>query len=257
MDPKGTARFSLEGRRALVTGASRGLGEAIAVGLAEAGAHVAVAGRSRLDLERVARRIQELGQKAVVVQADVTRVQDVQRMVAEAEERLGPLHILVNNAGINLPRPALEVTEDEWDLVLDTNLKGLFFTAQAVGRRMVERRYGRIVNMASQMGFVGFYFRAAYCASKAGVVNLTRVLAVEWAPYGVTVNAVAPTFIETPMTRRMLEDPWFREEVLRRIPMGRLADPQDVVGAVLYLASDAAAMVTGHTLLVDGGWIAW
>jgi 2-deoxy-D-gluconate 3-dehydrogenase len=178
-------------------------------------------------------------------------------MVEEAEERLGPLHILVNNAGINLPRPALEVTEEEWDLVLDTNLKGLFFAAQAAGRRMVERRYGRIVNMASQMGFVGFYFRAAYCASKAGVVNLTRVLAVEWAPYGVTVNAVAPTFVETPMTRGMLEDPWFREEVLRRIPMGRLADPQDVVDAVRYLASDAAAMVTGHTLLVDGGWVAW
>jgi 2-deoxy-D-gluconate 3-dehydrogenase len=178
-------------------------------------------------------------------------------MVEEAEEGLGPLHILVNNAGINLPRPALEVTEEEWDLVLDTNLKGLFFAAQAAGRRMVERRYGRIVNMASQMGFVGFYFRAAYCASKAGVVNLTRVLAVEWAPYGVTVNAVAPTFVETPMTRGMLEDPWFREEVLRRIPLGRLADPQDVVDAVRYLASDAAAMVTGHTLLVDGGWVAW
>ncbi|MDR7470915.1 MAG: glucose 1-dehydrogenase [Armatimonadota bacterium] len=257
MDPKGTARFSLEGKRALVTGGSRGLGEAIAVGLAEAGAHVAVAGRSRPELERVARRIQELGQKAVVVQADVTRVQDVQRMVAEVEERLGPVQILVNNAGVNLPRPALEVTEEEWDLVLDTNLKGVFFTAQAAGRRMVERRYGRIVNMASQMGLVGFYFRAAYCASKAGVVNLTRVLAVEWAPYGVTVNAVAPTFVETPMTRGMLEDAWFREEVLRRIPMGRLADSQDVVGAVLYLASDAAAMVTGHTLLVDGGWVAW
>lgn len=257
MGPRGTGRFSLEDKRALVTGASRGLGEAIAVGLAEAGAHVAVAGRSRSDLERVAGRIRDLGRRSVVVQADVTRVQDVQRMVEEAEERLGPLHILVNNAGINLPRPALEVTEEEWDLVLDTNLKGLFFAAQAAGRRMVERRYGRIVNMASQMGFVGFYFRAAYCASKAGVVNLTRVLAVEWAPYGVTVNAVAPTFVETPMTRGMLEDPWFREEVLRRIPMGRLADPQDVVDAVRYLASDAAAMVTGHTLLVDGGWVAW
>jgi 2-deoxy-D-gluconate 3-dehydrogenase len=253
----GTARFSLEGRQALVTGASRGLGEAIVVGLAEAGAHVAVVGRSRPDLERVAQRVRECGRRAVVVQADVTKVQDGERMVAEAEERLGPLDILINNAGINIPRPALEVTEEEWDLILDTNLKGLFFTAQAAGRRMMERRYGRIVNIASQMGFVGFYFRAAYCASKAGVVNLTRVLAVEWAPYGVTVNAVAPTFVETPMTRGMLEDPWFREEVLRRIPMGRLADPQDVVGAVLYLASDAAAMVTGHTLLVDGGWVAW
>ncbi len=240
-----------------MTGASRGLGAAIAVGLAEAGAHVAVAGRSRPELEGVAQRIRELGRQAVVVQADVTQVPEVQQMVAEAEAELGPLDILVNNAGINLPRPALEITEEEWDLVLDTNLKGLFFTAQAADRRMVARRSGRIVNMASQMGFVGFYFRAAYCASKAGVVNLTRVLAVEWAPYGVTVNAVAPTFVETPMTRGMLEDPWFREEVLRRIPMGRLADPQDVVGAVLYLASDAAAMVTGHTLLVDGGWIAW
>lgn len=251
----GLDRFSLEGRRALVTGGSRGLGEAIALGLAEVGADVAVVGRTRDDLVRVARRIRETGRGAAAIQADLTKVADAQRMVAEAEETLGPLDILVNNAGVNIPRPALGVTEEEWDLVLDTNLKGLFFAAQAAGRRMVQRRRGRIVNIASQMGLVGFYLRAAYCSSKAGVVNLTRVLAVEWAPYGVTVNAVAPTFVETPMTRGMFQDPWFREEVLRRIPLGHLAGADDVVAAVIYLASDASAMVTGHTLLVDAdGW---
>ncbi|MDR7482910.1 MAG: 3-oxoacyl-ACP reductase family protein [Armatimonadota bacterium] len=253
----GGQRFSLADRTALVTGGSRGLGEAIAVGLAEAGADVAVAARSRPDLERVASRIGACGRRAAVVEADVTRVEDARRMVEETEAALGPLHILVNNAGVNIPRLAVEVTEEEWDRVVDTNLKGVFFCAQAAGRRMVQRRYGRIVNVASQMGLVGFYFRAAYCASKAGVVNLTRVLAVEWAPHGVTVNAVAPTFVETPMTREMLQDPWFRDEVFRRIPAGRLADAQDVVSAVVYLASDAATMVTGHTLLVDGGWVAW
>ncbi len=249
--------MSIEGRRALVTGGGRGIGAAVALALAEAGADIAVAGRTLADLEGVAGRVRDLGRKSVAVRSDVTRVLEVEQMVAEAEASLGPLDILVNNAGINIPRPALEVTEEDWDRILDTNLKGVFFCAQAAGQRMVARGHGRIINIASQMAFVGFFHRAAYCASKAGVVNLTRALAIEWATHGVTVNAVAPTFVETPMTRPMFEESWFKEEVMRRIPMGRMAQPSDVVGAVVFLASDAAAMITGHTILVDGGWVAW
>jgi len=167
----------------------------------------------------------------------------------------GRIDILVNNAGVNIPRPALEVTEEDWDGVLDINLKGLFFTAQKTALAM-KNGGGRIINIASQNGVVGYYRRAAYCASKAGVVNLTRVLAIEWAPLGITVNAVGPTFVVTPLTQSTWDDPAMREDLLKRIPLGRVGVPEDVVGAVVFLASPAASLITGHTLLVDGGWTA-
>jgi 2-deoxy-D-gluconate 3-dehydrogenase len=159
-------------------------------------------------------------------------------------------------AGINIPREALEVAEDDWDRVLDVNLKGLFFLSQRVARQMIGGGGGKIVNMASQNGLVGYYRRAAYCSSKAGVVNLTRVLALEWARHKINVNAVAPTFILTPLTQSTFDDPLLREDLLRRIPLGRVGQPEDVVGAVVFLASPAADLITGHTLLVDGGWTA-
>ncbi len=151
----------------------------------------------------------------------------------------------------------MEVTEADWDAVLDTNLKGVFFCSQAVGKEMIKQRQGKIVNVASINGLVGYYRRAPYCSAKAGVVNLTRVLAIEWAPFSVNVNAVAPTFILTPLTEPTLNDPTFRDDILNRTPLRRLGRPEDVVGAVVYLASPAADLVTGHTLLVDGGWTAW
>jgi 2-deoxy-D-gluconate 3-dehydrogenase len=247
----------LRGRVALVTGASRGLGRAIAEALAASGASLALAARSAEDLARAA---EGLGQSAAPVEifpADITAVANVRQLVRAVLGRYGRIDILVNSAGTNIPKPALDVEEADWDAVVDLNLKALFFCCQAVGRHMVERRYGRIINISSEMGHVGFYDRAAYCASKGGVTLLTKVLAIEWAPYGVTVNAVSPTFVETSLTRPMLADPRFREEVLRRIPAGRLARPEEVAAAVLFLASDQAAMVTGHSLLVDGGWVAW
>jgi 2-dehydro-3-deoxy-D-gluconate 5-dehydrogenase len=244
---------------ALVTGAGSGIGRAIALALAEAGAHVAVTElpvhMARAD--EVGAQISSLGRRSLALALDVTDVPSIGPVVAAVRRELGGLDILVNNAGVQVARPALEVSEDDWDRVVDVDLRGVFFCAQAAGRVMVAQNSGRIINVASQNGVIGYYHRAAYCAAKAGVVNLTRVLAIEWAPHNVLVNAVAPTFVRTPMGERTLSDPTVREDILRRIPLGRIAEPEDIVGAVVYLASPAAAMVTGHTLLVDGGWTAW
>ncbi len=249
--------FSLRDKIALITGGSRGIGEHLSLGLAEAGATMAVTSRNREQSQAIADQIVKLGGQASAFEVDVTSVESINKMVAAVHEHFGRIDILVNNAGLNIAEPALAVTEEHWDRVMDTNLKGTFFCAQAVGRLMVDRGYGRIVNISSQMGSVGWNDRACYCASKGGVNQLTKVLAVEWAEKGVTVNAVAPTFIETRMTGGMLANEQFRKEVLRRIPMGRLGQPGEVLGAVIFLASDAGSLVTGHTLLVDGGWTAW
>jgi 2-deoxy-D-gluconate 3-dehydrogenase len=247
----------VDGKTALVTGAGSGLGRAIALALAEAGADCAVTELpDRMDtLGPVCASIEEAGRKALALPL---RLPDLRRIDAAVDGMLaawGRIDILVNNAGVNIPSPALEVTEADWDQVLDTNLKGLFFMAQRAARDMKDRG-GRIINMASQNGVVGYYRRAAYCASKAGVVNLTRVLAIEWAPLGITVNAVGPTFVITPLTQSTWDDPGMREDLLKRIPLGRVGVPEDVVGAVVFLASPAASLITGHTLLVDGGWTA-
>lgn len=249
----------LDGKIALVTGAGSGLGQAIALGLAQAGADVALTelpGREEAAAQTV-RDIEAAGRRAASWPLDVTRLPTIAAVVAEAREHFGRLDILVNNAGLNVPRLALEVTEEDWDRVLNVNLKGAFFVAQAVARAaLVPQGGGKIVNIASQNGVIGFHHRAAYCSSKAGLVNLTRVLALEWACHRINVNAVGPTFIDTPLTRPMFEDAAFRDEVLSRIPLGRIGRPEDVAGAVVYLASPAADLVTGHTLLVDGGWTA-
>ncbi len=195
---------------------------------------------------------------SVPVVMDVTDVASVRAGVDLVASEYGRLDILVNNAGLNVPQGVFDVDEESWDAVLDTNLKGAFFAAQAAARHMVAgEEGGRIVNVASQAGVVGIEERSAYGASKAGVVLLTKVLAIELAPHAITVNSVAPTFVSTELTRATLEDPDWRERILSRIPLGRVGEVEDVAAAVLYLASPAAAMVTGHTLLVDGGWTAW
>ena len=245
--------FRLDEKVALVTGASRGLGAGIADALREAGATVAGTSRRPESAAEVAER---LGTVPVVMEAaDVASVRaGVDRVASE----LGRLDILVNNAGLNIPQGVLDVDEDSWDAVLDTNLKATFFAAQAAARHMMANREGgRIINVASQAGVVGIEERSAYCASKGGAVVLTKVLAIELAQYGITVNAVAPTFVATELTRSTLEDPAWRERVLSRIPLGRVGEVEDVAAATVYLASPAATMVTGHTLLVDGGWTAW
>lgn len=248
----------LDGQNALVTGAGSGLGEAIAIALAEVGANVAMTELPEkiAALEPVCARVRALGRRAEPLALRLPDIDSIDQAVQGAVDALGGIDILVNNAGVNIPRAALEVTEDDWDRVVDANLKGAFFMAQRVAREMVANGGGRMVNIASQNGVVGYYKRAAYCASKAGLVNLTRVLALEWAEYKINVNAVGPTFVVTPLTQSTFDDPVMRADLESRIPLGRVAQPEDVVGAVVFLASAASAMVTGHTLLVDGGWTA-
>jgi NAD(P)-dependent dehydrogenase (short-subunit alcohol dehydrogenase family) len=235
--------FDLTGQTALVTGASRGIGHDLAEALAHAGAHVLAGVRSETDLE---------GAGIEPVELDVRDRTSVEAAV----ERAGRLDILVNNAGLGTNHDALDATEEEWDELMAVNLKGAFTVCQVAGRHMVERGYGRIVNMSSQAAQVGIPRHAAYSASKAGLEGLTRVLALEWGPHNVTVNAVAPTFIRTPGTAERLDDPAFLEDVVSRIPVGRVGTTTEVAAAVIFLASPAASLVNGTTLAVDGGWTA-
>lgn len=249
--------FSLEGKVAMVTGAGRGLGRAIARRLARAGADLALVARSEGELKDAARELKALGVRAAAFPCDLSQVAQLAPLVETVAAELGAIDILVNNAGTNIPQPALEVSEEAWDEILGLNLKSAFFLAQAVGREMIRRGGGgRIVNISSQTGSVALLKRAAYCASKAGLNLVTRVLALEWGKYEILVNAVAPTFIETEMTREFLADRDFRRYALSKNLLGRFGVPDDVAAAVLYLASPAANLVTGHVLLVDAGWTA-
>ncbi|KRT62563.1 MAG: short-chain dehydrogenase/reductase SDR [Chloroflexi bacterium CSP1-4] len=248
--------FSLSGQVALVTGASQGIGHDLALALAHAGARVAVAARQVGLLERLCAEIAAEGGEAAAVEMDLRDRGSIEAAVAATVERFGRLDVLVNNAGLGTNHDALDATEAEWDDLFAVNVRGLFFACQSAGRRMVGQRYGRIVNMSSQAGLVGIRRHAAYTSSKAAVIGLTKVLALEWGPYGVTVNCVAPTFIRTPGTAERLDQPEFLADVLQRIPVGRVGSTTDVAGAVLYLASPSAGLVTGSVLTVDGGWTA-
>ena len=254
--------LSLEGQVALVTGSARGIGAALAVGLAQAGADVAVSDiPERLDeAGGVQQKIQDLGRSSSTYALDVLDLDNIQSAIGAVTREFGQLDILVNNAGIRRRKPALEVTEEDWDAVIDTNLKGVFFCAQAAARGMIERgqERGRIINIASQMAVVARRDRAAYCASKGGVANLTRVLALEWIQYGITVNAIGPGPTETPglvdADARTPEE--VDQDMAAYMPLGRRMVPEELVGAAVYLASPSAGATTGHLLIVDGGWTA-
>ncbi len=246
----------LEGKLVVVTGASRGIGRGLAGILAEEGARVVLAARDTDALKLAKAEIEEKGGEAHVFSLDLRRVSSIRECFAQIEEQLGPIDVLVNNAGMGNPIPAEEITEEDWDWMMDLNLKGTFFCCQEAGKRMLKRGKGRIVNISSQASVVAIPHEAVYCASKGGVNMLTKTLAVEWSGKGVTVNAVGPTFVRTPGTAERLDDPEFLSNVLASIPRGRVATIDDVASAVLYLASDHADMVTGSLLLVDGGWTA-
>ncbi|HEV8621965.1 MAG TPA: glucose 1-dehydrogenase [Actinomycetota bacterium] len=250
-------RFDLTGQVALVTGAARGLGRAISLALANAGADVALGLRDANAGGDVASEVEGMGRRALPLQMDVTRMDQVFRAVDDAVERLGRLDILVNNAGIGPENPAEDVREEDFDLTVAVNVKGTFFASQAAGRAMIAQGNGRIINLSSQAGFVALPTESVYCLTKAAIVHLTKCLAVEWGRHGITVNAVAPTFISTPGTESALADPGFRADVLERIAgLHRIGEPMDVAGAVVFLASPAASLITGETILIDGGWTA-
>ncbi len=244
--------FSLAGKTALVTGASKGLGRGCALALAEAGADIALLARPSAELEAAAAAVEALGRRAIRIPVDVRARRDVEC----ALDRLDAIDVLVNNAGMNLPEPFLDVKEETFDTVVELNLKAAFFTAQATARRMVARRSGVIVNISSQAGHVALPNRTVYCATKFALEGLTKAMALDLKGTGVRVNAVAPTFVETPMTRPFLESDAFRGYVNSMLLVDRLATPEDVGAAVVFLASDASAMINGASLLVDGGWTA-
>ena len=251
MDLPTTPSLSLHGRRALVTGAGRGLGVAIAAALAAAGAHVTLVARSGHEVETAAAAIRDGGGEALAAQLDVTDIAAIVSFV-EAHE---PFDVLVNNAGTNRPGPFVDTRMEDYDDVFALNVRAAFFLAQAVAKRLIDAgRPGSIINVSSQMGHVGAVGRTVYCATKHAVEGLTKAMAAELGPHGIRVNTVCPTFIETPMTKPFFADEEFRRFVLGKIKVGRLGRPEDVMGAVVFLASEASALMTGSALMLDGGW---
>ena len=250
-------RFDLTGQVALVTGAARGLGRAISLALANSGADLALGLRDENAGGGVASEVEAMSRRALPLQMDVTRLDQVFQAVDDTLKRLGRLDILVNNAGLGPENPAEDVREEDFDLTVAVNVKGTFFASQAAGRAMIKQGYGRIISLSSQAGFVALPTESVYCTTKAAIVHLTKCLAVEWGQHGVTVTAVAPTFISTPGTEAGLADPEFRADVIERIAgLHRIGKPMDVAGAVVFLASPAASLITDETILIDGGWTA-
>jgi NAD(P)-dependent dehydrogenase (short-subunit alcohol dehydrogenase family) len=248
-----TPSFRLDGKRALITGAGRGIGLAAASALAEAGAEVTLAARSRDEIEEAAAAIKARGQKATALVLDVTDLEAVRLAI----EKAPPFEILVNNAGSNRPAPFIDVKIEDFDAIFAINVRAAFFVAQAVARRLVEaKRAGSIIHISSQMGHIGGARRTVYCASKHALEGLTKAMAIELGPHGIRVNTLAPTFIETPLTRPFFEDENFRKDVLAKIKLGRLGKVEDLMGAIVFLASDASLLMTGTSLVVDGGWTA-
>jgi 2-deoxy-D-gluconate 3-dehydrogenase len=246
--------FDLSGRVAIVTGANTGIGQGIAIALAEAGADVALVGRT--PAEETAEEVRRAGRKAAIVHADLSTIAPVQGVVQRTTAELGGVDILVNNAGIIRRADALDFSEEDWDAVIDTNLKSVFFLSQAVARHMVEQGRGKIINIASMLSFQGGIRVPSYTASKSGVAGLTKLLANEWAAKGINVNAIAPGYIATNNTAALQDDEVRNRQILERIPAGRWGKPSDLAGAAVFLASDASDYVHGHILAVDGGWLA-
>lgn len=246
--------YSLNGQVALVTASSKGIGKACALALARAGADIILGLRNKASGQALADEIKAIGRQVVCVQMDVSKMAEIASGVQEGFEHFKHIDILVNNAGIGESNLAENVTEKDFDETLSVNLKGTFFVSQAVGRIMIKQRFGKIINISSQAGFIALRTESVYCMTKAAISHLTKCLALEWAQYNITVNAVAPTFVETPGTEPALADKMFREWVKQSIPLGRIGDVSEVSAPVVFLASSSASLITGATLLVDGGW---
>jgi NAD(P)-dependent dehydrogenase (short-subunit alcohol dehydrogenase family) len=249
--------FDLTGKVAMVTGSTRGLGETSAKALAKAGADIAVCGRNPQDLERVSAEIQTMGRKSQGFELDVLSKEKVKKAVEQILNHFGHVDILVNNAGTNYRVPVLEYPEEQWDLIINTNLKGYFLVAQAVVPQMIEQGYGKVINMSSIFGKVGLANQLAYASSKGGVDQMTKVMALEWAKQGVRVNAIGPTYFETDMVKQIRNDPERFNFINERSPMGRWGYLPELEGTVIFLAAPASDFITGQTIYVDGGWTVW
>ncbi len=252
-----TQLFLLQDKVAVITGGSRGIGRAIALGFAQAGAHVVLASRTTQDLKQVAQQIEGLGRQTLAVTADVSSSADVDQLVKSSLDTFDHIDILVNNAGISpIYKRAEKVTEEDWDQIIRVNLKGTFLCCQAFGRRMIERQQGNIINIVSIGAQVGLPRLIVYAATKGGVAQITKGLALEWARYNIRVNAIGPAFVETNLTKDIQQIPRLYDPLVEQTPMKRFARPEEMVGAAIYLASEASSYVTGQTIYVDGGWTA-
>ncbi|MBB5323284.1 2-deoxy-D-gluconate 3-dehydrogenase [Anoxybacillus tepidamans] len=256
MDISQFPSFRLDKKIALVTGGSKGIGLAMACALGLHGANVVIASRNVGDLKKVTEEMSRKGLSFSWIQADVTDKESVQLMIEQIIQQYGRLDILVNNAGMNIRKPLVEIEEEEWDQVLNTNLKGIFLVGQAVAKQMIKQGNGKIINISSIFGGVGMPFQTSYAASKGGINQLTKVWASELSPYNINVNAIAPAYIKTPMTGAWLQDEERYQEIVKNTMLNRIGEPEDVAGPVVFLASDAANYITGHILYVDGGWTA-
>ncbi|MBO0962316.1 3-oxoacyl-ACP reductase FabG [Neobacillus sp. MM2021_6] len=248
--------FSLRNKTAIVTGGNRGLGRSIALALAEAGADLVVVGRDQNRNEEVVQEIKNLGRNAMGFSVDLSRINSIQQFVQNVQESFGTIDILVNNAGVSATNFALDITEEEWDKVMNVNVKSLFFCSQAVAKAMKQQGGGKMINVSSVVGAVGDVGISPYTASKAAVINLTKSLALEWARFGIRVNAIGPAYIETEMNQEELSNEKVRNKIISKTPMKRLGLPEEITGAILLLASDAGSFITGQTIFIDGGWLA-
>ena len=248
--------LNVEGKIALLTGAARGIGRACALALAEAGADIALGLRDEKSDSGLIKEIEALGRKTLPLQMDVSKMDEIFSAIEKIKLHFGRLDILVNNAGVAPENLIENVTEKDFDYTLAVNMKGTFFTSQAAGKLMIQQKFGRIINLSSQAGFIALPTESVYCITKAGIAHLTKCFAVEWAKYNINVNAVAPTFIYTPGTEEYLSNEKTKQYVLSKIALGKIGEPKDVANAVLFLASSAASLITGTTLMVDGGWTA-
>lgn len=249
--------FDLTGKVAMVTGASKGLGKAMATGLAKAGADLALCARNLGDLEKAAAEAGKWGSRVDAFPLDVRDQESIRKASDSILARFGRIDILVNNAGVNVRKAVLELSEEEWDSVLDTNLKGYFLVAKAVVPAMIRQGGGKVINISSIFGAVGMNHQAAYASSKGGIVQLTKVMAIEWAESGIQVNAIGPTYFETPLVAALRNDPERFRFINERTPMGRWGQPEELEGTVIFLASRASDFITGQTIYVDGGWTIW
>ena len=249
--------FDIRGKVVLVTGASKGLGKAMAMGLAKAGADLALCARTLVELERSRAEAEAHGVTAKAYRMDVLARASIRETVDSIVRDFGRIDILLNNAGVNVRKPVTQLAEEEWDLVLDTNLKGYFLVAQAVAPHMIQRGKGKIINIASILGTVALDNQVAYASSKGGIVQMTKVMAIEWAKHNINVNAIGPTYFETPLVATLRDDPERFRFINERTPMGRWGQPEELEGTVIFLASQASDFITGQTIYVDGGWTIW